>query len=179
MYTQISHSCKLVHISQRHIVFFPLVPNFPDPLAPSWLLCLCLQSPGATAVLWPGSEPPPPPAGLRGPLSHPTAAAWQLHHVSMQGPETEIVSSFKKLKSTHGLCILFIYIVRLACYSLSLTTLLNYNFCFVLELKTPCESGHNFAFLSLSLPFVLTLHSSFFTLHLFMTQFLSALSSMI
>ena len=202
MYTQISHSCKLVHISQHHNVLFPLVPNFPDPLAPSWLLCLCLQSPGAAAVLWPGSEPPAPPAGLRGSLSHPTAPAWQLHHVSMQDPgNRETVPSFKKLKSTHGLCMFFIYIVLVACCSLSRTTLLNSSclwnwpkcsFCFVLELRTPCESGHNLvqwkkkkkfhsmtAFLSLSLPFVLTLHSLSFAPHLCITQFSSALSSMI
>lgn len=79
----------------------PLVPHLPDSLAPSWLLCLCLQSSGAAAVLRPGAEPSAPPAGLRGPLSHPTAAAWQLHDVSMQGPKTEKLYLFLSLTSEH------------------------------------------------------------------------------
>lgn len=112
--------CKSVHISQHHIILLSLlVPHLPDPLAPSRLLCLCLQSSGAATVLRPGAEPSAPPAGLRGPLSHPTAAAWQLHHVSMQGPKTgKFVSScFKKLQSIIGLCIFFIYIVLIRCCS--------------------------------------------------------------
>ena len=107
------------HFTASYYTTLPLVPHLPDPLAPSRLLCLCLQSSGAATVLRPGAEPSAPPAGLRGPLSHPTAAAWQLHHVSMQGPKTgKFVSScFKKLQSIIGLCIFFIYIVLIRCCS--------------------------------------------------------------